>query len=76
MNIIPPTDKAAHFGAGYIAAHLAAVLLGLWWAVPVAAAIGAAKEWLYDARTGGDVSVWDFVATALGGVAFTLATFI
>ncbi len=71
----PPTDKAAHFGAGYIAAHLATVAIGPWWAMLVAMALGIGKEW-YDSKAGGDVSAWDAAATFLGGVAFVAIHFL
>jgi len=71
---IPPMDKQSHFFAG--AALCLAVSLFSFPLLGFAAALagGAGKEW-YDSRhPAHTVDVWDFVATALGGLlAFGLA---
>ena len=60
-----PIDKAFHFLAGWaIAATLYPI--DLWFAIFVAALMGACKE-LWDAQGHGTPDVWDFAATALGG---------
>lgn len=61
-----PQDKCLHALAGVLifgAAHFAT------WQVGIAAAliIGIVKE-IFDHFTGGDVSVWDVVATLAGGL--------
>jgi len=69
MNM-PPIDKQAHFWWGWaIAATLYPV--SLWLGIFVAALVGAAKE-LRDSLGYGTPDVWDFAATALGGVAGAL----
>ena len=62
---MPPIDKQAHFWWGWaIAATLYQV--DLWFAILVAALMGAAKE-IWDAHGHGTPDVKDFAATALGG---------
>lgn len=60
-----PQDKCLHVIAGvavFAVAHLATWQIG----IAVVLLVGIAKETL-DHFTGGDVSVWDVVATLLGG---------
>ena len=62
------TDKAAHFGAGYIVADVASeVKLPRWACLLSSVAIGAAKE-SYDLNHGGTFDLKDLAATSLGGV--------
>ena len=62
---MPPIDKQAHFWWGWaIAATLYPI--DLWFAILVAALMGAAKE-LWDAQGHGTPDAKDFAATALGG---------
>jgi hypothetical protein len=63
---MPPIDKAFHFLVGWA---IAATLypLGLWFAILAAALVGAGKE-VWDKRGHGTPDIWDFAATALGGV--------
>jgi hypothetical protein len=63
---IPAIDKQAHFWWGWaIAATLYPI--GLWFAILTAALVGAGKE-VWDKRGHGTLDIWDFAATALGGV--------
>lgn len=83
MNIVEriaaiiPHDKALHALAGGYAAALGVALAHtlhmppLMAAVLTAALVGVLKE-LVDAVVGGDVSVWDAVATTLGSVPVAL----
>lgn len=64
---MPSIDKQAHFWWGWaIAATL--YLVSLWFAILVAALMGACKE-LWDAQGHGTPDAKDFAATAFGGVA-------
>ena len=61
-----PQDKCLHVIAGalvFAVAHLATWQVG----IAVVILVGIAKE-LLDHFTGGDVSVWDVVATLSGGM--------
>jgi len=62
----PKIDKVAHFGGGYIVATILPIpaIYGLILAVVV----GALKEYR-DKKSGlGTPDIWDFAATALGGL--------
>ena len=62
---MPPIDKQGHFWWGWaIAATLYPV--NVWFAIFVAALLGACKE-LWDAQGHGTPDKMDFAATALGG---------
>jgi hypothetical protein len=62
---MPGMDKQAHFWWGWaIAATLYS--FGIWFAILVAAFMGAAKE-VWDKRGHGTPDPQDFAATALGG---------
>lgn len=65
-----PIDKQAHFWWGW-AVSATVSPLGIWFAVLVAALMGAAKEF-WDAKGHGTPEAKDFAATALGGAAGAL----
>jgi len=68
MNI--PIDKQAHFWWGWaIAATLYPV--SLWLGIFVAALMGASKEF-WDKQGHGTPDIYDFYATAFGGVVGTV----
>jgi bifunctional DNase/RNase len=69
-------DKVTHFLAGAVIALALGYVLPVWIAFMVAVLVGAAKE-VYDASRPQThtADVWDFVATALGGVVGGLFAF-
>lgn len=68
MNL--PKDKQLHFIGGFLVAlAVGSLCSNLWVAFIAAAVVGAVKEG-YDALGYGTVDLWDFVWTALGGVAY------
>lgn len=73
-----PLDKQAHFLSGavlvfmltHIGGHFANVNKVAIWALVFSIAVGAWKEWWWDARhpTENTVDFYDFLATSLGGL--------
>ena len=72
MNI--PIDKQAHFWWGWAIAATLYSVIGLW-ALPVVMLMGAAKEY-WDSKGHGTPDIYDFYATALGGIVGVTARFI
>jgi ABC-type xylose transport system permease subunit len=63
-------DKKLHIIAGLLVAVVSHSLTeSLWVAFIASLVVGAAKE-AYDATGRGTVDLWDFVATAAGGLLF------
>ena len=63
-----PLDKQAHFLAGLAICLSFALFVSPILGLITAIALGAVKE-VWDGMGNGTKDVWDFVATALGGVA-------
>ena len=75
MNI--PLDKQAHFLAGY-AISLTVGLINPAIGLILSVVLGALKEWWWDKNHPliHTVDVWDFIATASGGVFAYLVSFL
>jgi hypothetical protein len=69
---MPPIDKQAHFWWGWAIAATC-FPLGVWTALFLATAMGAAKE-VWDKQGHGTPDTKDFAATVLGGLGGVLTT--
>ena len=74
--MVMQTDKIYHLASGAIVSAVVFCETGNQWLGFTAAVVaGAAKEY-WDSRGHGTVDVWDFVATAAGGLLISLACLI